>query len=223
MKTNIEPLYFLEPADPAIERYRNIFETYTTPEHQTLALELNEEIVRNKDVDMIQKVVMALQHYPHLIHKFLFCLKFSFTMSKDSGTYVQETDWKKDPLYHQWFRKLAEIPFMLFFLQDHEVRLYALMGDIITEGNIQIDELVDRNLASMFTPQQLQVMQDRMFNACLSLLVYCQHSGFNPEIYAQGTLASFDAVFTFDDVVSEYTKDVLTDYKASPFEQAWLS
>jgi hypothetical protein len=222
MKNPTEPLYFLESDDPVIERYRNVFESYKTPEHHTLALQLNRQIVKKQDIEMVQKVVMALQHYPDLISKFLFCLKFSFTESEDSSRYIHETNWKKDPIYYQWFHKLTDMPFMLFFLHDEEVRLYALMGDIMAEENITPGEKhKNGNFTSLFSTSQWEVMQERLFCASLSLLVYCQNSGFNPEIYVQGILASFDAVFTYEDVMCEYAKDILTGtYSIAEYDEA---
>jgi hypothetical protein len=209
MKNTIAPFYFLTPGDPSISNFRNVFASFNNPATHTLALDADIRMVEAKDVAMVQQIILALQHYPHLIHKFLFCLKFTFTNLEEDNYRIPETIWKKDPIYYEWFQKMAEIPFMLYFIHDEDARLYSLMGDIIATGKVKAEETKSGKPAFTFTPDQLDLLHNRLFHACLSLLVFCHGSGFDPGIYVRGIIASFDEPFTYEDVLCEYAKDVL--------------
>ncbi len=145
-----------------------------------------------------------------MIHKSLFSLELSFSAEEGSTLHIAKRIWKLEPAYYAWFNRLLDYPFMLFFLHDAEDRYYALLGDLLATGELVMDEVPQDGLTSLpLTPAQLQAIEEKLFRCCLSLLFYCHGSGFNPEIFVQGILASFEASFTFEDVLCEYAKDVL--------------
>ncbi|MDB5247571.1 MAG: hypothetical protein JWQ40_1965 [Segetibacter sp.] len=210
MNNTITPYYFLAPGNPVIAKYRKVFESFNEPQNHTMVLNACRKMVEAKDVVMVQQIVLALQHYPHLIHKFLFCLEFTFTVVEDGDEYISEQHWKNRPAYYQWFRKCMELPFMLFFIHDEDARFYSLIGDVLASKDVRHVQNGKAGYERFkLSDEQMQLLQDRLFHSCLALLVFCQGSGFNPGIYVQGILASFDAVFTYEDVLSEYAKDVL--------------
>lgn len=210
MNSTTSPLYFLAPGNPVIDNYRTTFLQFDELESQTLSLNIHHSMIKQQDTSIVQQLVMSLQHYPELIHKLLFSLEFTFTEKEGSDLHLARRIWKLDSDYYQWFYNLQSHPFMLFFIHNEDERYYALMGDIIAAGEISVNQKpVKQSPVLTLNPEQEKLLQERLFHACLSLLVFCHGSGFNPVIYVQGLIASFDATFTYEDVLCEYANDVL--------------
>lgn len=211
MQTNTTaPLYFLSPGNPVIAGYRNTFEPFNDFTKHALELDIHSKLIEEQDTVMVQQLILALQHYPQLIHKLLFSLDFSFTQAEGSKLFIAKRIWKQDPDYYLWLHKLMEVPFILFFINDEELRYYAMLGDIIVNDPAMMRQQgVGKVLEIVLTNEHAQLLEERLFNACLSLLIFCHGSGFNPEIYILGILASFKARFTYEDVLCEYAEDVM--------------
>lgn len=194
-------IYLLEPTDPAIEKNSDLFLHLHREDAPTLDIDVPVSDVEAGNVAGIQHLLMAMQHYPQLIGKMLFSFNFRFTEVLNSQLYIPEMHWKTDPMYYKWFQKLIAIPFILFFIADEDARFYALAADILEEGEVDVvTDSRDGRVCITCTIEQTRLIEERLFNACCSLVLYCSGSGFNPKIYIEGVMALLNASFTYNDV-----------------------
>jgi hypothetical protein len=200
-----EKWYMLPIGDPAIEANRELFTKMEAAETHTLRFKVTLDDVKAGRCGEIQRVMMALQHYPHLIEKMLFCLEFDFVEDYETEIAVPEEAWKGDPMFFHWFQTMMGTPFMLFFIADEDARFYSLMGDMITSGEMEVSEVGNDGRAA-FTPdlKQTETLNNRVFFSCLNLLQFCHGSGFDPRIYIESVMAWLSVQFTYDQVLQEF-------------------
>ena len=199
--------YLLEPHNPVLDQYRDLFTQLRNQDTHTLDLVLPFCDVQAGKVGTVQQLLMALQHHPHLIGKMLFSVNLNFTETENSNEYIPETQWKTQPAYYTWFQKLVEVPFILFFIADEDARFYALAADILLQEEVDaVTDKSDGRTCVTFTREQTAKLEERLFEACCSLLLYCSGSGFNPRIYIEGVMALLNASFKYDDVENGYNK-----------------
>src|SRR6202012_5799843 len=90
------PIYLMEPGNPTIARWQQVFETFAAQDKHTLNLSVPPDVVEDKEVAMLQELIIALQHYPHLIEKFLFAIELQFQQIAHSQLYFEKDIWKAD-------------------------------------------------------------------------------------------------------------------------------
>lgn len=204
------PNYFLAPGSPVIANYNSTFQRLNDLDKHTLELDIHREMVTAGDATLVLQSIMALQHYPRLIHKLVFLLEFNFVTDQGSKLYTAKRIWKQDPDYLLWFRNLMQMPFIIFFMNDDEMRYCALMGDVVAANPEYMQQLQTKGFASInLTSEEANMLEERLFQACLSMLIFCHGSGFNPEIYVLGVLSFFNVKFTYEDILCEYAEDVI--------------
>ncbi len=203
------PIY-IEPANsPTVLRYAEIFDFFEKPENNSLSLSVYEELVKNGDVAMIQELIVALQHYPHLIEKFILAIDFQFEEIKDSEIYYPPEYWKYETDYYKWFYQMANLPNILFFIRDEDARFYFLARDFLSDQSVNVTERDKAGRATIeFTNEQAQELANRIFNACWFMLIFCHGSGFNPKPFIEAMIANYEFDINYDDVYNAYKTDV---------------
>ena len=209
MSNQPKPFYLVPANEPFLKSYDSLFTRFAEPEMHTLNLDVYTKLVEAGDVGGVQQLIIALQHQPHLIEKMIFALNLKFTEIEDSQLYIPAQIWKADPSYLYWFRKLANSPVMLFFLNDEDARFYTLAGDILSENQLETKEgdLKGTQLVAL-EGENLNMVMERLFASCWWMLIYCHGSGFNPEPYIRGLLADLDLPLTYEEVYEAYEKDI---------------
>ena len=73
-----------------------------------------------------------------------------------------------------WMTKFIENPLWLFFLQSEEIRNGAIYADLILmqQAEVKIQPEEQREMIG-FKPAQLQIIGDRLYNACIMFIEYC--------------------------------------------------
>lgn len=204
---NAPCIYLLEPGNPLIDQYSHVLAQLYNDETPTLNLNVPAGEVEAGNVAEIQQLLMAMQHHPQLIGKMLFSINFNFAEITGSELFVPEQHWKTNPVYYRWFQELIEVPFILFFIADEDARFYALAADILEDGEVDaITDQSDGRTCITFSIEQTKIIEERLFNACCSLLLYCSGSGFNPKIYIEGVMALMNASFKYDDIADTCTE-----------------
>lgn len=204
------PVYIAPIDSPDVVQFRDVFAMYENTEYHTLTFDVHQDLVKQGEVAMLQELIIALQHYPNLIERFLFAIDFKFTEIEDSDIVFPESYWKTDPDYYQWFFKMSQLPIVIFFLSDEDARFYCLAGDFLAAKDVIINGGVDKwgKTEIAFTGEQVQVLMDRLFNACWFLLIYCHGSGFEPRSYIETIIAAFDFDISYEQVYEAYKKDI---------------
>ena len=208
MLQNEKPVYLAPASEPFIKEFDELFSRFSEKDMHTLVVTVHTDMVYSGDVAMLQQIIMALQHQPHLIEKLLFCLDIKFTLIEDSGIHIPESYWKREPAYYRWFHKLAASPIILFFLNDEDARFYLLAGDMLADNLLYLEPDKKGKGMACLEGDELEEVLDRLFASCWMMLVYCHGSGFNPEPYIQSLLADLGLPLTFEQVYQKYTADI---------------
>ncbi len=208
MPQNEKPVYLAPASEPFMREYDEIFSWFSKEEIHTLELTIDTYSVYEGKVAMLQQLIMALQHQPHLIEKLFFCLDLKFTLIEDSGIHIPASSWKKDTAYYRWFHKLSATPLMIFFLNDEDARFYMLAGDMLADDLLQPDLDENGKGTACLEGDELAEVVQRLFAACWMMLIYCHGSGFNPEPYIQSLLADLGLPLTFEQVYEKYISDI---------------
>ncbi|MEP7252237.1 MAG: hypothetical protein ABI683_07645 [Ginsengibacter sp.] len=210
MSKDEKPVYLAPTNEPFVTAYDELFDRFSDENIHTLSMTVQTDLVYEGNIAMLQELIMALQHKPHLIEKLLFCLDIKFTAIEDSNIFIPDIYWKRDAAYYRWFHKLSASPVMLFFINDEDARFYLLAGDLLADNllDIQMDER-GQGMACLEGDELVQVVR-RLFDSCWMMLMYCHGSGFNPEPYIQSLLADIGLPVTFEQVYERYISDVAT-------------
>ncbi|MBS4028689.1 MAG: hypothetical protein KGZ58_08625 [Ignavibacteriales bacterium] len=204
------PIYLVQPGNPLIAQWKQPFEAFARKDIHTFTIDVPPEAVDEMDVAMPQQLVIALQHYPHLIDKFLFSLELKFQQIAGSELYYQEDDWKSDDKYHRWFCKMGQFPLVLFFLHDREARFSILAGDILADKRVTVKKIDEQQESYIgIVGNDVQLVSKRLFNACWLFHLFCHASGFDPKPCIESILADFDLPVTYEQVRKQYEEDVL--------------
>ena len=207
MKKN-EPLFLVPPESEVVQSWKSNFKLLEQSQ-DVLVFTVNPTIVQEGQVAWAQQMVIALQHYPHLIERMIFSVKFRFMLVDDVPVELSENEWKMKPDVYSWFYAMSTLPLMVYFLNDQDARTYCLAGDILASGNFKFHrEARGKQLIVEFTNEQMQLIADRLFHSAWSLLMYCHATGFNPDTYIDALLADYDMPFTVADVRKQYDEDL---------------
>ncbi len=210
------PLYIAPPNDSLIKKYDDLFTSFELEKKDTLILEIPEDVVEKGGVSAITDLLKALQHKPHIIERMLFSFKMNF-VEKGTGLPFPESYWKSKGEYYRWFQKLAQAPLAMFFLEDDDCRFFTLAGDLLADGKLEVKDNGDTKPFVLFKDETLQLVMERLFDACWWMLIFCYGSGFDPKIYIEAMLADLDFPLTYEEVHEDFIKDLESSQFLSKF------
>ena len=206
--------YLIPENSPEIAAYRDTFELFSNQETKSLTLKVPPGIVDEMEVGMLQQLILVSEHYPQVIEKLLFAINLQFEQIEGSELFIHELDWKKDRSYYRWFRKLNNLPFLFCFLEDHDSRLYALAGDFLADGKVNVKHVPGEKQSTLeFSGQPLQILFNRIFGGCTLLMHFCTHCEFDVLPYIEALLADFDTPFDAKEVKKRFDKEVKKGYE----------
>lgn len=203
-----QPLFLVPPGHEIVNNWKANFQQLEQSNDE-LVFTVNPTIVDSGQVAWIQQMIIALQHYPHLIERMVFAVKFKFMLVDDVAVELSEDEWKMMPEVYRWFHAVSASPMAVYFINDPDARAYCLMGDILAGNNYKTHHDPNSKQTGIeFDMEQLQLIADRLFNSAWAFLMYCHATGFNPDNYINALLADFDMPFTAADVRKQYEEDV---------------
>ncbi|MEO8111043.1 MAG: hypothetical protein ABI594_13455 [Ginsengibacter sp.] len=208
MSQNEKPVYLAPASEPFIRDFDETFNRFAAADMHTLTVTVDTYSVYEGDIAMLQELIMALQHQPHLIEKLLFCLEIKFTLIENSGIHIPAASWKTEKAYYRWFHKLSASPMMIFFLNDEDARFYLLAGDMLADDLLEVATGERGKGMAALEGEELVEVLHRLFAACWMMLIYCHGSGFNPEPYIQSLLADLGLPLTYEQVYAKYLEDI---------------
>jgi hypothetical protein len=196
-----KPIYMLPPGSASIAKFRTDFALMANSAKNTFHISVPPDVVEQQDVSYLQDIVAHLQHFPQLIEKFIFALVIDF-LDHDKIK-MPEDRWKGFHTPMRWFARLQSLPCMIFFLQDADARAYTLMGDLVADNKLIIED--ERHLSAK--GETADEIQNRIFTACWFFHLYCHNTGFDPQPYVEALMAEFDAAFSYEDLRKQYEED----------------
>lgn len=198
----------MKPDDEIVQNWKQAFQQLSNSQDDVV-FTVNPTIIAEGQVAFAQQMVIALQHYPHLIERMLFSLKFRFMLVDDVGVEISEDEWKMKPEVYNWFFQMSSLPVMVFFIRDNDARFYTLMGDVLSSGKFEYDtDPRSKNIGVKFNEAQLNLLANRLFNSARLFFMYCHGTGFDPYQYIDALLADFDMPFTAADVKKSYEEEI---------------
>lgn len=204
-------VYFVPTTSLLIAQYQNVAQLFEDKNFKQLTVTVNPEQVSDMDTEMVHEMILALQHYPHILEKLVFALDFEFPQIPDSELYFQEADWKNDKANQRWFASIGESLLALFFMRDQDVRLYTLAGDLVADGKCSFKHQEGEKYAFIgFKDEALETLCLRLHSTCYMFHLYCHGSGFNPQPAIEAVLAEFNLPISYKDIRNRYLKSVRT-------------
>ena len=197
------PIYLLPPGHKQITDFKQNYGMLANSKRHTLTFGVPVDVVESGDVSLLQEIVMALQHYPKIIEKWIFAFDIEFEDS--DGIKLTVDEWKGHEAPMRWFNRMSNLPCTVFFIQDLDARHYVLMADLILDGKA---EVVEDGKAVSLTYEMMQELQGRLFDACWFFMLYCHNTGFDPQPYIEALMGEFDAAFTYEEVEKKYLEDI---------------
>ena len=192
MDASDQPFFFVPPTDPLVAQWKSVFELFAKPENKAIELTINPDIVEGMDVAYLQEMSFALQHYPKVLEKFVFAVKFKFTQIADSELYYQDIEWKTQVKYYEWFFKLSAQPHLLFLIEDHDARMYFLMGDWLANGKVQAENNDQNESGVSLNAEQMNELGNRLFTSCRMFNLYCHRTGVDAQPYIDALIAEYN-------------------------------
>jgi len=196
------PKYFLSPNDKKIEDFRKTMGMLAHSDHNTIVLDISMNDVEAGVAAVAQELVLALQHFPKLMEKYIFSVETDFVDS--DGTQVPVDDWKENREVMKWFVTLNSFPVMIFFLNDPETRSFCLFGDLVDKHDK--NNSTENGIA--FKSKEVNEICQRLFHSCYMFFMFCHKTGFDPSPYIEALMAEYDLPFTFAMVKEKYLEDV---------------
>lgn len=211
----LKPVYLIEPGDELINKFRTQWGMMASSERNKLVLNVPAFMVQKGEVAMLQQLVMQLQHFPKMIEKWLFSIELRFADA--ASIPLQEADWKGVPEPMRWINTMMSLPCIIFFLEDRDVRAYALMGDLLADKKLEVQGA--RKVA--IEGENLVLLCNRLYDACWFFHLYCHNTGFDPRMPIEALLAEFDLPVTYEQVYEQYLQYVKdgVHLKALPYKR----
>jgi hypothetical protein len=201
-------IYLVPPADPLVKEYDSFWETMKDPGLHTLILKISLSDVKQGNIGGVQEYLITLQHHPDLIEKMLFSFSFSF-VDDDTDMEIEEADWKNDPIFFVWIQKLGIMPLACYFIADEKARTYFFIHDLMDREDAEINgESATRDEGVSFSSETGNIIVRRIYESSVALLMYCHNCDFDPKVYIEGIMASFDMPFTYEEVLAGYNQNL---------------
>ena len=206
-----QPAYILPADDPQVTQFRGTLHTIASEKKGMDFGPVTLWQVRHGDVVRVQQLVIAAQHEPAALEALVFGISFRFTYGQDNPRRIPEDEWKSNTEFMRWFRAMHGLPHMLFFLNDHEARFYALAGDLLADGRLEIGPTHPVSGQSVLTipPAERLEMANRLCNASWFMYLYCHGTGIDPQPWIEALIAEYDLPGVHDHHIREkYEHDV---------------
>lgn len=211
---NKMPNYFLPPDyEKVLKLAEECYQLGYSQTH-TLTITATKDVVEERNVYFIQEFIMCLQHYPNLIKKLAFSI--SIDILDQFGEPMNEDQWKGHKLPIMWYHQMATLPVTIFFLSDSDARGYVLMGDLLEKKK----DTIDGDEYIKFEGEEVDVLCNRLFDACWMFMAFCHNTGFDPENEIKALLADFDLPVTYERIKEHFDKDVVKglSFKAKKYK-----
>jgi hypothetical protein len=193
MNNSDQPFYIIPSDHPLIEEWKPWFENFEKG-HDDFVFLARPSDIDNGHTGKVKGMAMALQHYPHLIEKMVFAVRFDFNLMDDVDI-PRSDDWKKDSKIRRWLFNLADMPQLLFLVKDSQARFFMIADDILS--NVKGPSFLSDENAKY-------TIVGRFFTSCLYFLIYCYNTGFQPDLYIDALIAEHEMPFTVNEVKDAY-------------------
>lgn len=179
-------------------------------------------MVEAKDVMKPINMICAAQHKTEWINNLIFGINLTFDDMPVTEPMLSHQHIMSNPKILAWMAKFAENPLWLFFIQSEAIRSGALYADLILmqQADVRNRPEEERDMIG-FKPAQLQIINDRLYNACIMFVEYCYATPIDTRAHINHLLQTsilsqlvteegesvIKQLFTYEDVLTEWKKE----------------
>lgn len=196
------PLYLMDPKDSMVQNFVASYGLMADRANTSLVIGISPDVVQEKQVFMVQEIVLALQHFPRMLEKLLYSIDFAF--KTEYGSDMEAEDWKGQEMYVRWFHGFSTMPAVYFFLADHDARSYFLMGDMLYDGKVQLEGEHRVRVEG----EALDELANRVFHIGHFFMLFCHNTGFDPTPPIQRLLDEMQLPITIEAIREEYEDSI---------------
>ncbi|MHB8259781.1 MAG: hypothetical protein ACYDCN_01055 [Bacteroidia bacterium] len=178
-------------------------------------------MVEAKDVMKPINMICAAQHKTEWINNLIFGINLTFDDMPVTEPMLSHQHIMSNPKILAWMAKFAENPLWLFFIQSEAIRSGALYADLILmqQADVRNRPEEERDMIG-FKPEHLQIINDRLYNACIMFVEYCYATSIDTRAHINHLLQTsilsqlvteegesvIKQLFTYEDVLTEWKK-----------------
>jgi hypothetical protein len=203
--------FLIPPTDPLLNEWRPNVEKYVSgidTEGHTLHLVVSDENVKALSVSEVHNAFLVLQHYPHLLKNLIGNVSIDFQIT-GTDEYYEDYDWMSEEHIAWLHRMVNTFPLITLFIENRLQRFIGLMGDMILSNEHLLKRLLAKIDTEIKIPKdQMQVLDNRLFEACRYSLLYLHGSGTNPESYIKKLIKEHQMKFQYADLLEIYKEDI---------------
>jgi len=204
-----QPNFLLPPDHPSIRKWQPWLQDFIYTQKEYVQLTLTPTEVRIGSVGAIQEMLLALQHFPNLIEKFIFSVDIQFQKTDHNPECYEGHQWKDEKAMGWYFKLAAAFPAVIYFIPDNDARFFTLMGDLILQRRIITYPDLSKGKAELkLSPSQMDLLAARLFNASCVMGLFCYGSGCDIGKYVNALIADYHVQFTYDQVKTAYMERI---------------
>jgi len=191
---------------PVVDYWKSIFVSLESNPQSRLKITVRPSDITRKAPALIQQLLLALQHSPHIIDQLIKGIRIDFAKEETGNEYYTIEEWEK-PIFGKWFLHLAKLfPGTVYFFSEPLARHLSLSGNSILynrQSMLQSGE-TGNNANSLYAEGVQQVISKRLFTASCFFGKFCYCCGKNPNDYIQQMIEEYSPGFTLQEVKDAY-------------------
>ncbi len=165
--------YYYPKGHEVIARYEKELEVAAVKQ-KGLLLPIAWAMVEKKDITNPIEIICVSQHKTEWINNLIFGINLTFDDMPDTEPMLSHQHIMSNKKVLAWMAKFGENPLWSFFLQSAELRNAALYADLILMEQTTMENMPDQRMEMIgFKTEHLQILCDRLYNACIMFVEYC--------------------------------------------------
>lgn len=190
---------------PVVDYWKSIFASLESNPQSRLKITVRPSDITRKAPALIQQLLLALQHSPHIIDQLIKGIRIDFAKEEIGNEYYSIEEWGK-PIFGKWFLHLAKLfPGTVYFFSEPLARHLSLVGNSLFYNIELIQQPAGReNIANSYAEGAQQVISKRLFTASCFFGEFCYCCGKNPDEHIKLMIEEYNPAFTLQDVRDAY-------------------
>ena len=191
---------------PVVDYWKSIFTSLESNPQSRLKITVRPSDIARKAPALIQQLLLALQHSPHIIDQLITGIRIDFAKEETGDEYYSIEEWEK-PIFGKWFLHLAKLfPGTVYFFSEPLARHLSLAGNSILYKSKQLPQLINKenNADVLYMEGVRQVMSKRLFTASCFFGKFCYCCGKDPDAYIQSMIEEHNPGFALQEVKDAY-------------------
>ena len=191
---------------PVVDYWKSIFASLESNPQSRLKITVRPSDITRKAPALIQQLLVALQHSPHIIDQLIKGIRIDFAKEETGNNYYTIEEWEK-PIFGKWFLHLAKLfPGTVYFFSEPLARHLSLAGNSVLYNTQSIMQMTGKeNKTDVLNLEGVQqVISKRLFTASCFFGKFCYCCGKNSDEHIQSMIEEYHPQFTLQEVKDAY-------------------